>query len=349
MNEQMRKKVMIWMASALLVSLLITILIPSLIFRKNDTPLPPKVFLPEAEKAWPNSSSDAIPPVIIPVYLSKEMRVDHVDLEQYVRGVVAAEMPVDFELEALKAQAIAARTYIVRRWMEEDRSNVPVEGAIVTDTVQHQAYLTDKELKLQWGSEAFQRNVEKLSQAIDQTKGKIITYQNKPIEATFFSTSNGYTENSEDYWSEPIPYLRSVASPWDKSIAPRFQETIRLSYKQFLSKLGLSEALPAAATLNNSKVTEYTEGRRIKKVSIGGQTFSGKEVREKLGLNSSHFQWKLSGKEVEITTTGYGHGVGMSQWGANGMAKEGKKAEEILKHYYTGVEIENYTEYSKLK
>lgn len=341
MNQETRKKVILWMALALSISMLLTILVPSLIVRKTDQPEQTSNFLPEPEEGLTDPVSEAVSPLIVPVYLTKEKRVDHIDLENYVRGVVAAEMPADFELEALKAQAIAARTYIIRRWLAEDRSNVPDEEALVTDTVLHQAYLTDEELKRQWGSENFERNRERLNQAVEETRGQVITYQNKPIEATFFSTSNGYTENSEDYWTNPIPYLRSVASPWDKEIAPRYKETISIPYSEFRSKLGLSETLSASSVFANSKVLEYTDGKRIKKLSIGGKTFSGKEVREKLGLNSSQFQWKLNGKEVEITTTGYGHGVGMSQWGANGMAKEGKTAVEILKHYYTGVEVQN--------
>lgn len=276
---------------------------------------------------------------IVPVYLLAERRVDKVPLETYVRGVVAAEMPIEFELEALKAQALAARTYIVRRVSEGDFSQMPVKDAWVTDTVAHQAYLTEVKLKEKWSGDEYRRNMEKLNRAVQETKDKILLYQGKPISATFFSTSNGYTENAEDYWGQYIPYLRSVPSPWDARLSPHYKETVVMPYRQFMSKLGLTGTVTASAAVSGTRVLEHTAGQRIKKVRIGGKLFTGREVRERLNLNSSQFEWKMNGADVEITTTGYGHGVGMSQWGANGMAQEGKTAEDIVKYYYTGIEI----------
>lgn len=276
----------------------------------------------------------------VPVYMTKDKKTLEVDLEQYVRGVVAAEMPIDFEPEALKAQALAARTYIVRRLLEQDRTGVPVSGAVVTDTVTHQAFVSEQELKQRWSGEKYSVNMDKLNKAVQETKDQILTYEGKPIQATFFSTSNGYTENSEDYWGDKIPYLRSVPSPWDATLSPRYKETVTLSAKELQQKLGLRSAIPVSTGSSSGiRVIEKSEGKRIKKLSVGGQTMSGREFREKLGLNSSHFQWSWKGSEVLITTFGYGHGVGMSQWGANGMAKEGKKAEEIVKYFYTGIEL----------
>lgn len=284
------------------------------------------------------------PGLTIPVYLSKDKKVQQLDLEQYVRGVVAAEMPIDFELEALKAQAMAARTYIVRRLLEKDLSGVPVEGAVVTDTITHQAYVSEQELKQRWSGAQYAANMDKLNRAVEETKDMILTYEGKPIQATFFSTSNGYTENSEDYWGDRIPYLRSVPSPWDVKLSPRYKETISISSKELGQKLGLRTAIPVSANQSNSlRVIGKTEGNRIKTLTVGGKTFSGREFREKLGLNSTHFQWSWKGSELQITTFGYGHGVGMSQWGANGMAKEGKKAEEIVKYFYTGIQVSSDT------
>lgn len=348
MNARMKRRVILWMALALSISMFVTILVPSLLGRKNseEPPLPSPAVSRQADhlQADPVSS----PPIIVPVYLSGENKVDRIQLEDYVRGVVAAEMPAEFEPEALKAQALAARTYIVRRWLAGDRSNVPVQEAIVTDTITHQAYQTDEKLRERWGDQDYETYYDKLEEAVQETEGLILTYENEPIEASFFSTSNGRTENSEDYWEQSIPYLRSVDSPWDKEIAPKYKETINLTKTQIVRALGISSSLSAESLVSGLTIMEYSEGGRIKSLKVGGQLFTGKEVREKLQLNSSQFQWRADGSNVEITTFGYGHGVGMSQWGANGMAKEGRKAEEIVKHYYTGIEIQPWSQIANI-
>lgn len=275
--------------------------------------------------------------LIVPVFLSEEEKVVRIPLETYVRGVVAAEMPVAFEPEALKAQALVARTYIVRRMMKGDFSNVPV-GAYVTDTIQHQAHLTEEQMKERWGAEQYTANLNKIHAAVNATKGQIITYKGEPINATFFSTSNGFTENSEDYWSVPEPYLRSVASPWDE-ISPKFEAVVRIPFEELGARLGVRLTLSAVQSGKSMQVIERSEGQRIKKIRIGNRTFTGREVREKLELNSSQFAWKVEGRDILFTTRGYGHGVGMSQYGAQGMALEGSSYQDIVKHYYQGVEI----------
>ncbi|WP_241675099.1 stage II sporulation protein D [Paenibacillus luteus] len=280
---------------------------------------------------------DALEHLVVRVYLTKQKRIESVPLETYVRGVVAAEMPIGFELEALKAQAIAARTYMVRRMVQGNDSGVPVKGADVTDTTEHQVYISLSALAEKWSGDEQKSNIGKLNDAIEQTKGIIITYQGEPIDAAFFSTSNGYTENSEDYWQQKIPYLRSVASPWDQAISPKYKETVKLSLKDFYSKLGLSKKQASKLSI---RVIEKTEGNRVSKIAIGETTLTGREVREKLGLASSQFIWSIKGNIISITTYGYGHGVGMSQWGANGMAEAGASAEDILTHYYSSVQVE---------
>jgi stage II sporulation protein D len=276
--------------------------------------------------------------IVVPVFLTGKKQVVNIPVEEYVRGVLAAEMPADFEHEALKAQAIAARTYIVRRLVEGDRSSMPPEAgeAVVTDTVIHQAFLSEQELRERWGFFAYARNMDKLTRAVNETQGLILTYQGKPIHATFFSTSDGYTEDSEKYWSESLPYLRSVKSPWDQLYSPKYKNTMSIPRSEVFRRLGLSEANGNL----NLKVLEKSEHGRVIKIEAGGQTFTGREFRERLELPSTHFSWMVRGNTLEFTAIGYGHGVGMSQWGANGLAKQGKSAEEILRHYYTGVEIE---------
>lgn len=325
-----------WMAVGIFAFTSLAVMIPGFIVRKIESVQSQSTLTaPSIHQA----SAAAEHSVTIPVYLTKKNQVETVTLEQYVRGVLAAEMPIEFELEALKAQAIAARTYIVRRMLEKDFSNVPVKDAWVTDTVAHQAYIDYEALQTKWSASTAAMNIQKINRAVKETEGQIILYENRPINATFFSTSNGYTENSEDYWPEPIPYLRSVPSPWDAKLSPRYKETVSISYKTVLQKLGVSSISAVSTRANGIKVLEWSEGKRIKKISIGGKTFSGREVREKLGLASSGFDWKWKGTQIEFTTYGYGHGVGLSQWGANGMAKEGKTAHEIIAYYYSGISI----------
>jgi len=271
----------------------------------------------------------------ISVYLVKEKRIETMPIELYVRGVIAGEMPVEFELEALKAQAIAARTYIYRRLVSGERSGMNGIKADVTNTIQHQVYIPIDELLARWEGKQKEANLAKLNKAVEETKGQIVTYAGEPIEAAFFSTSNGYTENASDYWSMDVPYLQSVASPWDKLISPRYKEVTTMKLSTLAEKLGVK-----TNAVKSMRVLEVTEGKRIKMVTVGGKRLSGREVREKLGLASSQFSWEIAGDEATITTYGYGHGVGMSQWGANGMAKEGNTAAQILAHYYSGTKLE---------
>lgn len=323
----------VWFASFAAVVVLVPVL---LVQTEPDPPAPGSSEMPSPQGAERGAQQQ----LIVPVYLDKEKRVEQVPLEDYVRGVVAAEMPIEFEPEALKAQAMAARTYIIHRSLNPDAGSQAASNAWVTDTVAHQAYVTDSELKNRWPAESFERNMDKLRRAVRETEGLILTYEDQPIEAVFFSTSNGYTENSEDYWGTYYPYLRSVPSPWDAGLSPRFKETAVFSNRELQRKLGLNGIVPVSSGASKGlKVLGLTASGRVKSVSVGGKTFSGREFREKLGLNSAHFQWEWRGDELHITTTGYGHGVGMSQYGANGMAREGSKAEDIVKHYYTGVKI----------
>lgn len=330
----MRKKAVLWGIGWGTILLFFSIIMPGILVK-------PHFGYSKQETAKQSVSQTAFREntISVPVYLSKQQRTEKIPLENYVRGVVAAEMPIEFEAEALKAQALAARTYIVRKMVERDFSDVPTQEAWVTDTVQHQAYYTIEQLQEKWGGDKFGENFAKLNRAVEETKGLILTYQGQPINATFFSTSNGYTENSEDYWRDYIPYLRSVTSPWDKKLSPRFSETVTISYREMLRKLGFNAGDSANIVGQPLTVLERTEGNRIKKARVGNKIFSGREIREKLNLHSSQFMMSRKGNDVEITTIGYGHGVGMSQWGANGMAKEGKNAEQIVKYYYSGIEI----------
>ncbi|HEY2420087.1 MAG TPA: stage II sporulation protein D [Neobacillus sp.] len=282
------------------------------------------------EKLTQSASPSPDTAVEVAVYRSTKSIVENVPLENYLIGVVAAEMPATFKEEALKAQALTARTYIVKKMLGKAQLNNP-KGAQVTDTTSDQVYKSNDELKKQWGID-YDWKRKKILDAVRATSGQILTYNGEAITATFFSTSNGYTENSEDYWSGTYPYLRSVSSPWDKT-SPKFNAQQVFSVQEFETKLGVK----LGAKVGN--ITSFTAGKRVGKVDFNGKILTGKEIREKLNLRSSDFRWDRKGDSIIVTTKGFGHGVGMSQYGANGMAEEGKNYQDIVKYYYQGVEI----------
>ncbi|MFC5531056.1 stage II sporulation protein D [Cohnella yongneupensis] len=275
----------------------------------------------------------------ISVYISDKRKVENVPLEQYVLGVVAAEMPLEFEQAALEAQAMAARTYIVRRWIADNREGVPDRKALVTDQVTHQAYLSLA--KVNALQETNPEGLRKARLAVERTRDLVLTYEDQPIEALFFSASNGYTEDSEEVFPNKLPYLRAVPSPGDKESVHNSVETVSMSLQDFFAKLDVSAfaVLGKGASKPNIRVLEWTEGHRVKLLLVGSVKLTGEEVRGKLGLRSASFDWKIKDGQIRITTYGNGHGVGMSQWGAEGMAKEGSSAEQIVEHYYSGARI----------
>jgi len=270
----------------------------------------------------------------VTVYRMNNNDTETMSLENYVKGVLASEMPASYELEALKAQAISARTFIIKTLLTKSIKNLPLE-ADITDSTLEQVYKNDEELKAMWKNDNFEKNLKKITQAVNETQGLIITYNGEPIDASFFAISNGYTVNSEDYWTTSIPYLKSVASPWDLK-SPKLFETKIISIDEMENKLGVK--IPSNGDIGN---VQKSSDERVSKIEINGKNFIGREVREALGLKSTDFVFKRSGDKIEITTKGYGHGVGMSQNGANGMALEGKNYIDILKYYYQGVEIED--------
>ena len=249
-----------------------------------------------------------------------------VPLEEYVAGVVAGEMPITFETEALKAQAVAARSYVLKK-IEQNYKN----DYDVVDTVLNQVYLDDESLKNKW-KDKYEERIQKIKKVVLDTKGEYLTYNGKVIEAFFFSTSAGLTENCEEVFVEALPYLRSVDSHYDE-ISPVYETEKVINYAEFCNKLGI-ENVPL-----NINITKTTSTGRIKNITINGVNFTGNQVTQKLGLRSNYFEIKQDNDNIIVTTKGYGHGVGMSQYGANGMAKEGYTYKDILNHYYTNVEI----------
>jgi len=276
----------------------------------------------------------ATSPISVSVMRDAYDEVEDVGLEEYVVRVVASEMPAEFEEEALKAQALAARTYIVNHKLYTDDS----EEYDVTDTVMHQVYKDDYELQKLWGSD-YDWKINKITQAVNATQGEILTYDDAPITPAFFSTSNGYTENSEDYWEDELPYLRSVKSHWDED-SPKFKDQKTFTIEQIEEALAIELPHNEAFHIEVSR----TDSERVDQLAMNGNELSGREVREKLELQSSDFSIKQRNNHLIFTTKGYGHGIGMSQYGANGMAEEGNSYQDIVKYYYKDIEISTVTD-----
>lgn len=282
----------------------------------------------------------------IKVYLTKENRTIDVPLEEYIKGVVCSEMPLNFNKEALKAQSIAARTYTLAHTKAVSSGCANGKGADLCDTVHCQVYTPKEEKIAQLGVDG-ENKWKLVEEVVDETKGMVLTYNNELVTgAYYFSTSSGKTENVEDVFSTALPYLRSVES-LGEDIAPRYKSTETIDVNRFAQIVnnGYSDAKLSPANLENEiKINSYTDGGSVKEIILGNVTITGVKFRQLFGLNSANFSLEFLNNQVVINCNGFGHGVGMSQWGANVMASEGKMCEEILKHYYTGIEIKNINE-----
>lgn len=248
----------------------------------------------------------------------------NLELEEYIIGVVAGEMPASFEIEALKAQAIAARSYAMNKINTSDETY-----DLVTD-VTNQVYITTDEMKNKWQSE-YDYYYEKIKNAVLETQGLVMKYNNEIISAYYFAMSNGSTEDVSLVFGESKDYLQSVDSSWDENVKNFTVET-NITKEEFCKKLDISCDDIIIKDIKRS------ETNRVNEITINNKKFKGTEVRSLLNLRSTDFDIEIN-ESIKITTKGYGHGVGMSQYGANEMAKNGSTYEEILKHYYNNVEI----------
>lgn len=252
-------------------------------------------------------------------------KISEMELEEYIVGVVAAEMPASFSMEALKAQAVASRSYAIYK-INNSRGDYDV----VTD-VSNQSYITVLEMQKKWGND-FDKYYEKVKEAVESTKGEVLTYNGEVIEAFYFAMSNGYTEDAELVFSQNLDYLESVKSSYDNETLKNFLVTTNFSKEDFCQKLKIS---CNQITIKNIK---KSSSNRVNEITINDKVFKGTEVRKLLGLRSTDFEINVT-NTISITTKGYGHGVGMSQYGANGMASEGKNYQEILNYYYKNVKL----------
>ncbi|EOD00719.1 stage II sporulation protein D [Caldisalinibacter kiritimatiensis] len=283
----------------------------------------------------------------ISIYNVKTKKVEKMKLEEYIKGVVAAEMPAEFHIEALKAQAVAARTYAIYRIQKYKNGHPDHPQAPLCTGIHCQAWLSKDELRqVHSSSKWMYEHWPKIEEAVESTKGIIITYDGKPIEPLFHSTSGGMTEDSEKVFLSKVPYLRSVVSPYEKG-APKLKSSVTMTVDEFIQKIESKYnniKLTKSTLPNKIQLIERSKSGRITKLRIDNTIVTGREIRELFKLNSTNFKITIRGNELKINTIGNGHGVGMSQWGANGMAKNGSTYDEILKHYYTGVELHNIAE-----
>lgn len=264
------------------------------------------------------------------------------DLEEYVTGVTAAEMPASFEVEALKAQAVIARTYALSRLRSRGGQGCASRGGadICSDHNCCQDWITRGDaLEYKWAGEPGAGYWDKIVGAVAGTRGEVMLYQGHPVNAVFHSTCGGHTEDSEEVWQASLPYLRAVPclycrhSPWS-------ERQFTYSLEEFNRLLnGSSPGIPPAPVEPVFASLHRTAPGRIKHLEINDFSYTGHQLREVLGLPSTGVSWQVGNGQVTLTTRGYGHGVGLCQYGADGMARQGHTYPDILRHYYQGVHL----------
>lgn len=279
----------------------------------------------------------------IKVYITQEGKIQEMAIEDYVTGVVSGEMPAEFSIEALKAQAVAARTFAVAHMTQyggkKYNSNT---GADVCDTAKCQVFMSKQERISKWPVKYRDMYWNKITDAVKSTKGEILTYKGKLVmEPYYFAISGGKTESAVAVFNSNIGYLKSVDSPGEER-AKKYKTYKSISKIEFINLINSSYKNAGLSLLNlDTSVTimSRNEGGTVRNIRLGRATISGVKFRSLMGLNSTNFNLSFSGSKVTICCLGYGHDVGMSQWGADSMAKRGKNYKDILCHYYSGVKI----------
>ena len=267
------------------------------------------------------------------------------ELEEYILGVVAAEMPASYELEALKAQAVAARTYTLRKKLGGGCQKI--EGAeICTDHTHCQAYCSEEQMKEKWAGD-YEKYRAKIWQAVSETAGQVLVYDGQPISALYFSSSGGMTESSEHVFGGQVPYLQSVSSPGESDYEGA-QKKKEFSYAEVakLATAAYPDSQLSQETVKTSlAVLSRYESGQVEKLKLGNTAISGVQARKLFGLRSANFTVSFGEDGMAFETVGYGHGVGMSQSGANAMGKNQSSYQQILQHYYTGVSFGNVKDF----
>lgn len=270
---------------------------------------------------------------------SKTNQIEEIQLDEYLYGVVSSEMPANYEAEALKAQAVVARTYTIYQIINNNGKHENAE--ICDDSNCCQAWISKQDRLEKWEAEEAEENWNKIVDAVDSTKGEIITYNGVPINAFFHANSGGITESSLNIWGEvDYPYLKSVETSGEEGYT-QYKSEVILTKEELLNKLKTKYEDCSIDFSNQDciQILEYTTSGRVKTIKFGNTEIAGTEARTLLELKSTNFTFKIYGENIIFSVIGYGHGVGMSQTGADALAKEGLKYDEIIKHFYTDVEI----------
>lgn len=270
---------------------------------------------------------------------TKTNQIEEVKLDEYLYHVVSAEMPADFELEALKAQAVVARTYTIYKIINNQKKHG--EADICDSSSCCQAWISKEDRLARWDENVRESNWNKIVQVVDSTQGKLITYNSEPINAFFHSNSGGTTEVPLNVWGgSGYPYLQVVQTAGEEEYS-QYSSEVTLTKEQLVKKVKEKHAdlVVDFEQEDSIKVTEYTDSGRVRTLKIGNVNLSGVEARAILGLRSTNFKVEINENQIKFSVIGYGHGVGMSQTGADALAKQGKNYEEIIKHFYVGVEI----------
>lgn len=277
----------------------------------------------------------------IAVFRIESGQILTLELEDYVAGVVAGEMPASFEKEALKAQAVAARTYALSKVKRAASGGNSADHpkAPLCDGTHCQVYRSENELLDLKGGKWMESGWKDILAAVKATEGQVMYYQKSLVEQPLFhSSSGGKTENSEDVFVSALPYLRSVDSLYEGD-APNQHESVSVSFNTFSNKVKTKHGVSSVSP-DTIKILSRTEGGRVEQIQVGDTVLSGRNIRDLFGLRSANFTFAFDGNNsIVFTTKGFGHGVGMSQWGANGMAQAGFKYQEILSHYYSGITV----------
>ena len=275
----------------------------------------------------------------VKVLHTKTGSVENLNLDEYLYGVVSAEMPASFEKEALKSQSIVARTYTIYKIIHNAGKHQ--EADICDDSGCCQAWISKEDRLNKWDEKERKSNWNKIVSAVKETKGKIITYNGEPINAFFHSNSGGSTEAPINVWGgSGYPYLQTVQTSGEEAYT-QYKSEVNMQKQELIDKIK-SKYQDFSINFeeeNAIQILEYTKGNRVKTIKIGNKNLSGVEVRSIFGLKSANFGVKIDGDNIIFSVIGYGHGVGMSQTGADSLAKQGKNCEEIITHFYIGVEI----------
>ena len=315
-------------------ALLLVIFLPVLLLEPIEDELPEAMVLVIEAEAQEQKHEEQQADMVLRLKTGQEIL--ELPLETYLIGVVLSEMPASFELEALKAQAVAARTFTMRQ-MENSKHT---DCDVCADSSCCQAWSSREAMEEKLG-ETFLQYWQKAQEAVKQTAGEVLTYEGNLIEAVYFSCSGGATEDAVAVWGSEVPYLQSVTSTGEEQ-ASKYQSTTAVPLERFQQLLrGENPAVDLSGVPSGWFGTlTRTEGGGVEVMEIGGQQFSGTTLRSLFGLNSTKFSIEITEEEILFQVSGYGHRVGMSQYGANAMAKAGKTYDEILLHYYTGVTLE---------